>query len=205
MQNRVGKFTRSMSRGFYKLNRVVNKFGRSLKRGAQIGAFGLAMIGGAMHNVLGAGADFEQAITNVGAVGLQTRAQIAPLERQALQLGRTTKFTATQAANAMEILAKAGFNTQQILETTPAVLSAAAASGLDIAEVAEHVSKVLKGMGLEMDQSARVADVLALASARTNSTIGSLGESMKNAAATARKLGVPLEDAVASIALLQDV
>lgn len=205
MQNRVGKFTRSMTRGFNKLNRSVNKFGRGLKRGAQAAALGLAIVGGAMTNVLGAGADFEQAITNVGAVGLQTRAQIAPLEQLAIQLGRTTKFTATQAANAMEILAKAGFNTQQILKTTPAVLSAAAASGLEIAEVAEHVSKVLKGMGLEMDQSARVADVLALASARTNSTIGSLGESMKNAAATARKLGVPLEDAVASIALLQDV
>jgi TP901 family phage tail tape measure protein len=184
---------------------MVNKFGRGLKRGARTAAASLALISVAAANIGAAGADFQQAITDVGAVGLQTRAQIAPLEQQALQLGRTTKFTATQAANAMEVLARAGFNTQQILEATPAVLSAAAASGLEIAEVAGHVSNVLKGMGLEMDQAARVADVLALASARTNSSIGSLGESMKNAAATSRKLGVPLEDVIASVALLQDV
>lgn len=205
MQNRVQKFTRSMSRGFNRANRAVNKLGRGLKRGAQAAAVSLAIVGAAMTNVIGAGADFEQAITDVGAVGLQTRAQIAPLEKLALDLGRTTKFTATQAAKAMEVLARAGFNAQQILEATPAVLSAAAASGLELAEVANHVSNVLKGMGLEMTEAQRVADVLALASARTNSTIGTLGESMKNVASTARQLKIPLEDVVASVALLQDV
>lgn len=205
MQNRVGRLTRSMERGFRRLNRTVNTFGRGIKRGAQAAAISIALVGGAMGAVLGPGAQFEQAITNVGAVSLKSRDQIADLEKQALQLGRTTKFTATQAANAMEVLARAGFNSQEILKATPAVLSAAAASGLEIAEVANHVSNVLKGMGLETSEAARVADVLALASARTNSSIGSLGESMKNAASTARKLGVPLEDAVASVALLQDV
>ncbi|GAG14859.1 unnamed protein product, partial [marine sediment metagenome] len=75
----------------------------------------------------------------------------------------------------------------------------------EIAEVANVVSNTLKGMRLETSEAARVSDVLALASARTNSTIGSLGESMKNAAATAATLGIPLEDVVASVALLQDV
>lgn len=205
MQQRVGKFTRTAGRGVRKLNRAVDSTWRGLKKIGQAALVSGAIISGAAANVIGAGADFEQSITNVGAVGLQTRAQIAPLEQMALDLGRTTKFTATQAADAMEVLARAGFNTQQILKTTPAVLSAAAASGLEIAEVAGHVSNVLKGMGMEMSQATRVADVLTLASARTNSTIGSLGESMKNAAATARKLGVPLEDVVASVALLQDV
>ena len=151
------------------------------------------------------GADFEQAITDVGAVSLQTRAQIAPLEKLALDLGRTTKFTATQSAQAMEVLARAGFDTNAILEATPAVLSAAAASGMEIAEVADHVSNALKGMGLETSQAARVSDVLALASARTNSSIGSLGESISNVASTARQLRIPFEDVVASVALLQDV
>ena len=205
MQNRVGKLTRSMGRGFDKLNRSVGKFTAGVKKAGKGVAVAGAIFGALGFNVLAAGANFEQAITDVGAVSLQTRKQIEPLEQLALQLGRSTKFTSTQAANAMEVMARAGFKANEILTATPAVLSAAAASGLEIAEVANHVSNVLKGMGLETAEAARVSDVLALASARTNSSIGSLGESMKNVASTAKQLNVPLEQVVAGVALLQDV
>jgi TP901 family phage tail tape measure protein len=179
------------------------------------------------------GSEFEQAITNVAAVGLQTRKEIGALEAKALELGAKTKFTATQAAQGMEILRRAGFASHEVLVGVSGVLDAAAASGLEMAEVADHVSNVLKGMGrsskeaakavkemgltggaaaemtrsLTMDasQATRVADVLALASSRTNSTIGTLGESMRNVAATARDLRVPFEDVVAGVAALQDV
>src|SRR5690606_25218620 len=151
------------------------------------------------------GASFEEAISAVGAVGLQTREQIRDLEERAMQLGATTNFTATEAANAMEIMARAGFSNQEILAGVDGVLSAAAASGLEMAEVADHVSNVLKGMGLEAGEAGRVADVLTLASSRTNSSIGSLGESMKNLSPVARQFGISLEEAVGMVALLQDV
>ena len=205
MQNRVGKFTRSANRNFKKLNRTVDKFSSGLKKGA-VAVTGAALImTAAFTNVVAAGAGFEQAITNVGAVSLKTRAEIAPLEQMAIQLGKTTKFTATEAANAMEILSRAGFNTQQVLEATPAILGAAAASGLELAETADHVSNALKGMELGMDQAGMVSDVLTLASSKTNSTIGSLGESLRNVAATARDFKIPFKDVVAGVALLQDV
>lgn len=205
MQNRVGKFTRSMRSNFTRLNRSVSNFTAGIKRGAVVMAAALAIGTGAMANVVAAGAEFEQAITNVGAVSLRTRAEIAPLEKMALDLGRTTKFTSAQAANAMEVLARAGFSTNEILAATPAVLNAAAASGLEIAEVADHVSNALKGMGLETTQAAMVADVLTLASSKTNSSIGSLGESIRNVASTARQLNIPLNEVTAAVALLQDV
>ena len=205
MQNRVGKFTRSMEASLRRVNRSMGKLSQGIKKGAQIAAVSFAIMSAGISNIVLAGASFEQAITDVGAVGLQTRKQIEPLEKLALKLGATTKFTSTQAAQAMEVLAKAGFSTNAILEATPAVLSAAAASGLEIAEVANHVSNVLKGMGLATSDAARVSDVLALASARTNSSIGSLGESMKNISSTARELKIPLEEVVAGVALLQDV
>lgn len=204
MQNRVGKFTRSMSTGLRSVSRTTAKMASGIMRAARTTVVALGIVGASMTALAGAGLDFEQAITNVGAVSLQTRAEIAPLEAMAKQLGATTKFTATEAANAMEILARAGFTTEQILQAVPAVLSAAAASGMEIAEVADHVSNALKGMGLGMDQAGRVADVLSLASAKTNSSIGSLGESIRNVASTARQLNIPFEDVVASIALLQD-
>ncbi len=205
MQNRVGKLTRSMRRGFDRANRAVDKFGRGLK---SVGR-SMALVGGAIAlvsaNIIAAGAGFGQAITDVGAVSLKTREEIAPLEKLALELGRTTKFTSTQAANAMEILARAGFTANQILSVTPSVLSGAAASGLEIAEMADITSNVLKGMGLEVSETVRVVDALAFASTKTNTTIGSLGEGMKGIASTARQLGLPLEEVIASIALLQDV
>lgn len=205
MQQSVGAFTRDAERGMRKLDRSITKVWGGLRTAGRHAVVAGAMIGSVAHSVIGAGADFEQAITNVGAVGLQTRAQIAPLEAMALELGRTTKFTSTEAANAMEIMARAGFSVNDVLEATPSVLAAAAASGLEIAEVADHVSNALKGMGLETSQAALVADTLTLASARTNSSIGSLGESIRNVAATARDLNIPFKDVTAAVALLQDV
>lgn len=205
MQNRVGKFTRSMRRGFTRLDRTIGKLRRGIKTVGLAVVASAAIMVTALAGPLKVGAEFEQAIVDVGAVSLQTRKQIQPLEDLALSLGRSTKFTATQAANAMEVMSRAGFDASAILKAVPAVLDAAAASGLEIADVADVVSNALKGMGLEAFEAARVADVLALASARTNSSMGSLGESIKNVASTARQLGIPFEEVVASVALLQDV
>lgn len=222
----MGAFARGSAKAFKTINRAIRKtrlrlktldkamgrFHKTLKKtgtsAAAMGAVGAA----ALYKIGSAGADFEEAISAVGAVGLQTRDQIADLEKEALRLGSTTKFTATEAANAMETMARAGFSNQEILAGVGGVLDAAAASGLEIAEVANHVSNALKGMGLEvtdaatgMSNATRVADVLALASSRTNSSIGSLGESLKNVAGTASDLGMSIEDTIGAVALLQDV
>jgi TP901 family phage tail tape measure protein len=196
----------AVQRSMKAMGTLADKGASSLKRMAvAAGAVAAATAAMAAKEIFQVGSGFEQAITNVAAVGLQTRQQIASLEAEAKRLGATTKFTATEAADAMEIMARAGFKNEEILAGVGGVLDAAAASGLEMAEVSNHVSNVLKGMGLEATDATRVADVLALASARTNSSIGSLGESMKNVASTARQFKIPLEDVVAGVALLQDV
>lgn len=205
MQSAVIGFTDSASKGLGKLDAVNDKVWGGLKTAATaLGGLGLGA-GVVAKNVIDAGADFEQAITNVGAVSLMTREQVAPLEALAKKLGATTKFSATEVAGAMEMMGKAGFDNGQIIEGVGGILSAAAADGAGLEETASNISNVLKGMGLETTETARVADVLTLASARTNSSIASLGESMANVSSTARQLGVPLEDTVAMVAMLQDV
>lgn len=205
MQAGVIGFTHSAGESLAKLDAFNSKIAGGLKTAAV--ALGGVGLGAAVvaKNVVDAGADFEQAITNVGAVSLMTREQVAPLEKLAISLGASTKFSATEVANAMERMGKAGFDNGQIMEGVGGILSAAAADGAELADTASNISNVLKGMGLETSQTARVADVLTLASARTNSSISSLGESMANVSSTARQLGVPLEDTVAMVALLQDV
>ena len=205
MQRRMLRFTTSARRGLRSVAKASRAAADGVRRmGLAVGVAAVAAAAG-IGSIVKTGANFEQAITNVGAVGLKSRDQIKELEDQAIKLGATTKFTATEVAEGMETMAKAGFEAKEIMAGIPGVLSAAAASGLELAEVSGVVSNVLKGMGLEASEAARVADVLALASTKTQSTIGSLGEGMKNVAATARQLNIPLEEVVASIALLQDV
>jgi TP901 family phage tail tape measure protein len=192
-------------KGLSSLDEMTSRIGAGIKTTvATLSVAGVAL-GGVGANVISTGADFEQAITNVGAVSLVTRDQIADLEKKALELGASTKFSATEVAGAMEMMGRAGFTNAEVLSGVGGILSAAAAEGSGLEETASNVSNVLKGMGLATSEAGRVADVLTLASARTNSSISSLGESMKNTASTARTFGVSFEDTVAAVALLQDI
>lgn len=184
--------------------KLANKLGSVATSIGALGAAGAAFTAG-IGLMSSSAADFEAQMSTVGAVMLKGRSEIGALEAKAKQLGATTVFSATQAAEGMELMARAGFSEGDILGGIDGVLNAAAASGMTLAETANHVSNVLKGMGMETSEASRVADVLALASSRTNSTIGSLGESMKNVASTAREFNIPLEEVVAGVALLQDV
>lgn len=206
MSANTSRFSRSLHRGLAGIEgvtgRVVGGFGRIIRYASLAGT---AMAGLAARDIVKTGMDFEAQMSAVGAVMLKTREEIGALTAEAKRLGATTKFTATEAAAGMEIMAKAGYKERDILTGISGVLNAAAASGQDLAETADHVSNVLKGMGMATSEAGKVADVLALASSRTNSTIGSLGESMKNVSAIARQLNIPLEQVVAAVASLQDV
>ncbi len=190
------------------LNGVVDKAISGLKTVAAVAGTVAVAAGAALLKLGETGADFEQAITNVGAVSLMTRKEVAELEKEARRLGSTLDgfgFTATQVAGAMELMGKAGFTNQEIMQSIGGILGAAAAEGATLEDIAGLVSNTLKGMGMEAKETARVADVLTLASARTNSSISSLGESMGILSSTARQFKIPFEQAVASVALLQDV
>ncbi len=201
----LDRISKSASESMTKINAASNGAISGLRNVATAATATAVAVGAIAVGLGGAGMDFEQAITDVGAVSLMTREQVSDLEKEALKLGATTKFSATQVANGMELMGKAGFDNQQILEGIGGVLAAAAADGGDLAETAGHVSNVLKGMGLATTETTRVADVLALASARTNSSIGSLGESMSKVSSTARQFNIPMEDVVSAVAMLQDV
>jgi TP901 family phage tail tape measure protein len=147
---------------------------------------------------------FEKQMSAVGAVSLGTAAEMAILETQAKHLGATTTFTATQAAEGMENLSRAGATTKEIGEGIAGVLNAAAADSIDLATSADIVSRVIKGMNLSFSESNRVADVLALASARTNTDMVGLGESFKYAAAASRVMKIDLETTASLLGLAAD-
>ncbi|MDR3280937.1 MAG: phage tail tape measure protein [Synergistaceae bacterium] len=156
----------------------------------------------ALQAPIKAAANFEQAMARVGAVSGTTGEDFAKLSGQARQLGRDTQFTATQAANSQEMLARAGFKTEEILQTMPALLNMAAAEGMDLAAAADIASSSLRGYQLAADQSGRVSDVLAKASAASNTGISEIGESMKMVAPIAAGLKIPFEETSAMIGIM---
>jgi len=196
-----------MKMQFDKLGRVAGKVSQKIgSLGRKMLVFG-TIAAASLTKALGPGAEFEQAITDVGAVMLKTRSEIQPLEEQALRLGKTMVFTASQVANAQQQLAKAGFEMNEVLAATPGLLAATAASGQGLVEVSQVVASTLKGFRMDPAEAERVANVLALASSRSKSSILSLGESLQNVSSTAAQFfGKEGFEAVTTfVALLQDI
>lgn len=205
IESRIERMTRRSSAAMKSLDSAFGGVHKGIMRaGAAVAAGGVAA-GAGLFEVVKTGAAFEQAITDVGAVSLMSRADVAELEVAARALGKSTKYSATEVAAGMELMGKAGATNADILAGIGPLLSAAAAEGADFEETASHISHVIKGMGMEWTSAQRVADVLTLASARTNSSISSLGESMSTASTSASQFKIPLEDMVAAVAMLQDV
>ncbi len=148
--------------------------------------------------------DFEKQMSAVKAVAGATEAEMAQLTLAAKKFGAKSTFDPIEVAQAMEELARAGFSAQESLSALPGVLAAAAAEGMPLAQATEIVGATLRGMGLGADQATRVADVLALASAKTNASIVDLGESMKYAAAQSKVMGIDLETTVGILGLASD-
>jgi TP901 family phage tail tape measure protein len=205
MQKKVESFSRVTDNGFKGLSKSADGIVAGVNKIAKATAAGAIAIGGGLALAAKPGMEFEQQMADLGATSLQTRDQLADLEKSAMRLGAATKFSATEVAAGMEQMAKAGFTNQEILSGIDGMVYAAAAAGEDLASTTEHVSSVMKGMGLATKDAAQVADVLALASVRTNSSITSLAESMANVSSTARQFKIPLTDTVAMVAMLQDV
>jgi len=149
-------------------------------------------------------AGFEQQMATVRAITGATDQQFQALRRTARDLGATTRFSASQAAEGMTFLARAGFDVQESIETIDDTLRLAQAGALDLGSAADIASNVLTGFRLETDQAARVVDVLAFAANNANTDVLQLGEAMKFVAPVAAGVGVDIELAAAAIGKLSD-
>ncbi len=149
-------------------------------------------------------ADFEQAMARVSAVSGAVGEDFEKLTKQARDLGRDTQYSASQVANAQELLARGGFITNEIISAMPNLLYMAGAEGMEMARAADIAVGTLRGFGLEASEMARVANVLAKASATTNTSINTLGESFKYVAPDARMLKVSIEEVAAIVGVMGD-
>lgn len=141
-------------------------------------------------------------MSTVQAVAGATADEFVALREEAQRLGATTRFSATEAAQAMGELARAGFSVNETLKATSGTLQLAQAGGLELARAAEIAGATLRGFRLEVEDLGRVNDVLALAANATNTSVEGLGQGMKFVAPIAAGLGVSLESTAAALGTL---
>ena len=184
----------------------MKNFSSGIDSMASIATTGLALaasaIAGAGAYAIGVGASFEEGMSGVAAISGATGDELKKLEDTAKELGAKTKFSASEAAEAMTNLAAAGFTTNEIVDATGGLMNLAAASGEDLATSTDIAASTLRGFGLNASDTAHVADVLAENANRTNAAVSDTGEAMKYIAPVAKAMGISFEETSAAIGIM---
>ena len=187
-----------------------NKFGDNLQQtGKKMENVGKGLTMGLTLPIVGIGtavattaAGFEASMSEVQAISGATGEELQGLEDIARQMGATTKFSASQSAEALKYMSMAGWTAEQSIAALPGVLSLAAAGNEDLATTSDIVTDAMTAFGLQADESGRFADVLAAASSSANTNVGLMGETFKYAAPVAGALGYSIEDTALAIGLM---
>lgn len=146
--------------------------------------------------------DFDSEMSKVAAISGATGEDFEALREKAIEMGNSTKFSATESAQAMEYMAMAGWKTEQIMDGIPGIMDLAAASGEGLATTSDIVTDAMTAFGLSAEESTHFADVLAAASANANTNVSMLGESFKYVAPVAGSLGFSVEDVSVALGLM---
>lgn len=167
---------------------ALSKLTQSLKQAAQY-----------CYNV---GSSFEAGMSQVEAISGATSAELEKLTQKAKDLGAATKFTASEVAEAMNYMAMAGWDANQMLDGIDGVISLAAASGEDLGQVSDIVTDAITAFGLAAEDVDHFSDVLAAASAASNTNVGMMGETFKYCAPLAGAMAFSIEDVSEAIGIM---
>lgn len=159
----------------------------------------IALIG---TKAIQATADFEYAMSEVGAISGATGDDLAALENKAKEMGETTKFSASESAEALKYMAMAGWKTSDMLDGLEGIMNLAAASGEDLGTTSDIVTDALTAFGMTASDSGHFADILATASSNANTNVSMMGETFKYVAPVAGALGYSAEDTAEAIGLM---
>ena len=184
--------------------------GKGFQQGISTLAKGAAAALTAVSAALGAmagyavkvGSDFEAGMSEVAAISGATGDELDALTAKAKEMGASTKFSATESAEALKYMAMAGWDTQSMLDGLPGIMNLAAASGEELGAVSDIVTDALTAFGLSASDAGHFADVLAKASSSSNTNVSMMGATFKYAAPLAGALGYSIEDCAQAIGLM---
>ena len=178
--------------------------GKTLVAGLKAAAAAMAAIGtGAVAagkfigDSLGVYAEFEDSMKQVqatmGLTGAEGEEAFKKLSEAAKEAGASTRFTASESADALNYLALAGYNVDQAIEALPGVLTLAAAGGMDLAQASDLVTDSMAALGLEISQMGDYMDLMARTAQRSNTNVQQLGEAILVSGATMKNAGQSVE------------
>ena len=172
-----------------KTESVASRMGKATKVAGAVIAGGLGVAAGAATKV---GMDFEasmdQVAATMGIVGDTSDSNFKKLSDAAKQMGATTKYSASQSAEALNYLALAGYDTDKAISALPKVLNLAAAGGIDLAYASDLVTDSMSALGIETDQLEGFTDQMAKTSQKANTNVAQLGEAILTVGGTAKSL-----------------
>lgn len=203
---RIGADISNYSRNVQKAGQEIQTLGKSASDlgsslASSFGGYALA-VGGALGYTVKSAASFDSAMRKAGAIAGATGEEFDAMKAAAIDLGAKTSLSASEVADAMTELAAKGFDANQTIAAMPAIVSAAEASGEDLALVSDVVASALNSFGMEAGEAGKVADVLAETANRTAAGVGDLQYAFKYAAPVAHQLGVSLEELSAATGIM---
>ena len=175
-----------------------------LSSGVGVFVVGLGALVAGIGGLISKSAQYEKALSGLKAVTGATTEDIAKMSQQAKDLGSSTAFTASQVVSLQTELAKLGFKTDDIQNSTASILDLAAALEVDLGEAAEFAGSLVRSFGLTTLDTQRIVDVMALSTSSSALNFESLRESLKLVAPVAKAVNVPVEKTTALLAVLAD-
>lgn len=194
-----GQHMEEIGSSLEKVNRIGDKVFHGIVKGAKIAGAGVAAGLGASVK---AGADFEAQMSTVKAISGASGSEFDALSKKALNMGSTTAFTASEAGQAMEYMAMAGWKSGDMLSGIEGIMNLAAASGEDLASTSDIVTDALTAFGLSAKDSNHFADILAQTASNANTNVAMMGETFKYVAPIAGSLGLDVEDVAQAIGVM---
>lgn len=191
--------TRIDTSGFKKGLSKISAIGAGVTKSIFAAGAAMTAIGGYAFKV---GSDFKAAMSEVQAISGATGEDLKKLTKKAEEMGAKTKFSATESAEALKYMAMAGWDTNKMLAALPGVMNLAAASGENLGTVSDIVTDAMTAFNLKADQAGHFADILAMASTKSNTNVSMLGESFKYVAPLCGALGYSAEDTALALGLM---
>lgn len=205
-KKQLNEVTASLESGQAKIEeyaKKVEEFGNKTKKvGESLTTKVSAPIVGLGVAAVKVGSDFDAAMSQVSATSGATGKDLQDLRDKAKEMGASTKFSASESAEAMNYMAMAGWNSKQMIAGLPGVLNLAAASNESLANTSDIVTDALTAFGLTAEDSGHFADVMAKTSSSANTNVSLMGETFKQVAPLAGTLGFSVEDTSLAIGLM---
>lgn len=180
--------------GINKARKVIT--GAAVAGAAALGAFGVSSVK--------TGMEFDKSMSQVAATMGTTTENIQNLREYAKEMGATTAFSATQAADAMNYMALAGYDAQTTMQMLPNVLNLAAAGGIDLAYASDMITDSQSALGLSLEQTSELVDKMAKAASKSNTSVAQLGEAILTVGGTAKNLAGGTTELSTALGILAD-